>query len=230
MFDVFDEWGNYVGRFTPSGGILQGLLGVLVLIIAWSVGILVYSFFRLVVRGFQSAIAGEWVSALGYWSGPMIVSIIIGTLLLGGNVSALVAHNQQLKQDAQTTQAITQLEQNPPISVSASRGPCPNDAVCSWGNVGPYVVINVENSWSGSVTVHPTDLSGPTCFLLPDSEALPIEMSAGSKSTFYCADFYTDLSKVDNICLTFEYNISSNDPMHIYHPSVNICRNLPVSQ
>lgn len=62
-FDVFDEWGNYMGKFTPSGG-FDGCLATIAVMIAIQITVLILILFRIVTEGFKALFRGEWKSAM----------------------------------------------------------------------------------------------------------------------------------------------------------------------
>lgn len=56
-FNVFDEWGNYMGKFTPAGE-GDGCLSAIALLSLGTVGFLVYLLARLVTSLYDRAVAG----------------------------------------------------------------------------------------------------------------------------------------------------------------------------
>lgn len=74
-FDVFDEWGSYVGKFTPAGGGWDGCLFAIAMLFLWTVGFLVYLLVKLVVQGFRAAGRKEWDKAAAYWAVPGLIVV-----------------------------------------------------------------------------------------------------------------------------------------------------------
>lgn len=93
-FNVFDEWGNYVGRFTPSGkGTADSIIMFFAVIILWTIGFLVYLFIKLVVEGFRAAAEGNWGKAVLNWAIPVL--LLVGPVF----VSTVEARTKQVAQE-----------------------------------------------------------------------------------------------------------------------------------
>ncbi len=58
-FNVFDEWGNYVGKFKPEGGGFEGCLMMIVLIFAGILVFGVYIFVKATLIGLEGLITGD---------------------------------------------------------------------------------------------------------------------------------------------------------------------------
>jgi hypothetical protein len=76
-FNVFDEWGNYVGKFTPSGGGENAIIMFIVVILLWVFGFLVYALFRLLQEGLRALFHGKWITAALYLSPFLVVTLMI---------------------------------------------------------------------------------------------------------------------------------------------------------
>jgi len=100
-FDVFDEWGSYVGKFTPAGGGWDGCLFAIAMLILWTVGFLVYLLVRLVVQGFRAAGRKEWDKAVEYWAIPgLVVGVFFLALASSAATQAAEERERQLYQEA----------------------------------------------------------------------------------------------------------------------------------
>jgi hypothetical protein len=82
-FDVFDEWGNFIGRFTAIGSGANNCAVMLALLITGVVVSIIYMLFRLIVEGFKALFTGRFGMALLYWAIPLI--LIAGVLNLNYN-------------------------------------------------------------------------------------------------------------------------------------------------
>ena len=68
QFSVFDEWGNKVGEFIPTGGGLgDTVIMIFVLILAWVFGFVIYLFIKLIIKGFEAISDERWDEAVAYW-------------------------------------------------------------------------------------------------------------------------------------------------------------------
>jgi len=113
-FDVFDEWGSYVGKFTPAGGGWDGCLFAIAMLILWTVGFLVYLLVRLVVQGFRAAGRKEWDKAVEYWAIPgLVVGVFFLALASSAATQAAEERERQLYQEArQRDQVVWTLSDN----------------------------------------------------------------------------------------------------------------------
>lgn len=77
-FNVFDEWGNKVGEYTPTGGSgVDGLIMVVAMIFLWTIGFVAYTFVRLTVKGLEALAKHEYQKAFKYLFVPCFVILII---------------------------------------------------------------------------------------------------------------------------------------------------------
>lgn len=129
-FNVFDEWGNKVGEYTPTGGSgADGLIMIIVMIYLWTIGFLIYTFFRLIEQGVKEANLGNWNKAVNYliWPGITICIIIYGILI------APAIHKQQEYQFEQgAIKEADLLTNNPPITITITDGSCPQEIDCTF--------------------------------------------------------------------------------------------------
>lgn len=96
-FDVFDEWGNFVGKFTPSGGGFEGLFMIMALIFLWVFGFVIYLVVKLIIqlirKGSRAVSERKWglaIACFGILIAPLL--LFMGTILgsLGVRASSLV--------------------------------------------------------------------------------------------------------------------------------------------
>lgn len=62
--NVFDEWGNFVGRVRPSGGGIDGVFFLLGLVSLGIIAFLVYLLIKLVISGFKALANRQWGMAV----------------------------------------------------------------------------------------------------------------------------------------------------------------------
>lgn len=91
-FDVFDEWGNWVGKFEPAGGGANGFLMGIVVMVAVGLAFTVYAVVKILVvatiEGFKSLFRLEFGKALLYLSPLIVLSSIffLLTSLVAGSI------------------------------------------------------------------------------------------------------------------------------------------------
>jgi hypothetical protein len=96
-FDVFDEYGQYVGRIAPSGqGALDSCFMLLAVILLWMFGFLIYALIRLLIEGFKALGKGEIGKAVRYLIIPAVL-LFVGVILLLSNASSAAARQDQEK-------------------------------------------------------------------------------------------------------------------------------------
>lgn len=77
-FNVFDEWGNKVGEYTPTGGSgVDGLIMVVAIIFLWTIGFAVYTVVRLTIKGFEVLVKRDYKNAFKYLIVPGTIVLII---------------------------------------------------------------------------------------------------------------------------------------------------------
>lgn len=122
-FNVFDEWGTYVGKFTPAGGGFDGCLFAIAMLLLWTVGFLVYLLVRLVVQGFRAASRKEWDQAAKYWAVPgLIVAWFVLSLASAAATQAAEERERQLYQEAGQRDQGTLSDTNEAITVERVDG------------------------------------------------------------------------------------------------------------
>lgn len=89
-FNVFDEWGKTIGKFTPKGGGLDGLFMIFTLIFVGIIGFAIYAIFRVIIEGFSALGKKNWNKAILYLIPLWLPLLIIITVGLGISVQALV--------------------------------------------------------------------------------------------------------------------------------------------
>lgn len=159
-FNVFDEWGNYVGKFTPTGsGFGDAILMVIAMIVLWTIGFLIFSFIKLIANGFKAAKKGDWENALMYWTVPGLLTFFLVASLIGGAVTVAAEERQRQEVEEQRQQeiqqAIEQLRQDLPslVTVTGVRRMKLED-IQGPGSVHDnniYVVFTVMNNWKGPI-------------------------------------------------------------------------------
>lgn len=77
MKDLFDEYGNFVGRFEPSGGGFEGFFFLIGVVFLWAFGFLIYLFFKLIINGFKAMGRGDWGKALQYLLIPSLATFML---------------------------------------------------------------------------------------------------------------------------------------------------------
>lgn len=89
-FNVFDEWGNKVGEYTPTGGGANSLFLFLAILLLWTIGFAVYTVVRLTVKGFEALVKQDYKSAFKYLivPGTIILMILcqIGFVMVGSQM------------------------------------------------------------------------------------------------------------------------------------------------
>lgn len=93
-FNVFDEWGNYVGKFSPSGGGFDGCLFAIALIVLWTVGFAIYLLAKMLIKGIKALAGGDVLNAIKYLAIPMLLLTIL-SLNLMADVSKTKARQKQ---------------------------------------------------------------------------------------------------------------------------------------
>lgn len=86
-FDVFDELGNKVGEFVPSGEDGEGLFGCLLIVALFVVGLPIYGLVWLVNKGLKAVQEGDKGKALSYLALPSFLVVFIGCALLSNWVN-----------------------------------------------------------------------------------------------------------------------------------------------
>lgn len=97
-FDVFDEWGNWVGKFTPEDS-SGGVVGTIVLLFVGILLFAVYAFFKLIYDGFKALFRGELLKACLYFTPiwmtllyVLFVSTVVGgQVLMSRNISNMIS-------------------------------------------------------------------------------------------------------------------------------------------
>lgn len=74
-FNVFDEWGNRVGKFTPTGsGCGDSIAMAFALMFLWTIGFVIYALIWLITNGIKSIAEGKLTRGMAFL-------IIPGTLV-----------------------------------------------------------------------------------------------------------------------------------------------------
>ena len=114
---VFDEWGNKVGKFVPTGsGLLDTLIIIIVFLILWTVGLLIFLLVKMIVRGFKALFHREWGRAFLYLAIPGALILTAG-IWLTNSYNAFAQQKRppiQQVQQPQIQQAQQPQQQTPP--------------------------------------------------------------------------------------------------------------------
>jgi len=186
-FDVFDEWGSYVGKFTPAGGGWDGCFFAIAMLILWTIGFLVYLLVRLVVQGFRAAGRREWDKAAAYWAIPGLIAFVFVAMMVSGVVTGVAqeSERQALEQQQQEQQQefdllvregrlleITRVRNEIPLGEGVGCG-----SSCSGFVYGEYEITNLSDftleAWSNWWSCN-----------FPDG----VTVGPGQRMTVYCAE------------------------------------------
>jgi hypothetical protein len=110
-FDVYDEWGNFLGTFTRAGSATDNIAVLIAFVIIGVILSVIYMLIRLIIEGFRALTEGRLDKALGYWAIPL--------LLVAGILYANI--NKSLETKKENTR-LSQLEQS--ITIDYQLGSC----------------------------------------------------------------------------------------------------------
>ena len=96
-FNVFDEWGNYVGKFTPRGGSADGFIAIIAVIFLWVFGFAIYLIFKMIKNGFKALVEGRWIAAIFYLSPIWITLFAVTFAITSASASAIPSFLSELK-------------------------------------------------------------------------------------------------------------------------------------
>jgi len=145
---VFDEWGVEVGKFIPTGsGCLDSIFLFIALVIAWTIGFLIYLFIKLIVKGFRAAKEGDWEGAIGYWLVPGLLTFFLLASLISGAVNVAAEQHQRQKEGIEVPKSLITF-------VRVGKG----KDITSVVDTGYYVVTN--NSTHLRLTLFSPDCGG----------------------------------------------------------------------
>lgn len=193
-FNVFDEWGNYVGKFTPAGsGFGDAIFMMIAMIILWTIGFLIYLFIKLIVNGFKAAKEEDWGRAIGYWVVPGLLIFFFAVSLIGGAANAAAEERQQQQQQQAKESEVQWALQNKDEAVTLTkiRGGmswienC--NSLCKDNVFGEYKFTNnLQLNTLFVTTPHRID-NGPTC-KWRWAYRLEAKVKPGQSITFYCVE------------------------------------------
>ncbi len=239
-FDVFDEWGNWVGKFTPAGaGAGYGCLLLVALILVGVIGFFVYLLIKvmiiLITEGYQAAKKKEWGKVLVCF-GVIALPFVLFFVLLSSTVAVSVAqqHEQELK-EKRVQQEIRELEANPPITVNVWKGACTSrqSSDCPLGDKVTHIFIEVTNDWRGEVggkidatreggkSISPAWVSCNNSLVLLPRETR--KLTCGAPALWGGSEV---VNSIERVCITFFFKVSSDDPMFQHEPRPVICRDV----
>lgn len=158
MKDLFDEYGNFVGRFEPSGGGFEGFFFLIGVVFLWAFGFLIYLFFKLIINGFKAMGRGDWGKALAYLIVPGVI-VLLGTLSVVGVIAASAVGEMERRQaeqlrQQQISQELAEIEEKFPVTISnAMRVSCQDDRArgrCIERDE-IYILYTITNDWRSSI-------------------------------------------------------------------------------
>jgi len=76
-YNVFDEWGNFLGKFRPSGASEAGCAFIVTAIIVSIFGFLIFALVKMTIRGVKAAMHGETGVAIANLAIPGILVIAV---------------------------------------------------------------------------------------------------------------------------------------------------------
>ncbi|HTK03153.1 MAG TPA: hypothetical protein VL401_00040 [Alphaproteobacteria bacterium] len=104
-FNIFDEWGNFQGKFVPEGGGMNGCLGIIALIIAGVLIFGIYIVIRSLFEGFKSLSPIQRIFVmLGTGLTLTILCSVFGLSLLVRNYQSELLEQKRETQLANSTQ------------------------------------------------------------------------------------------------------------------------------
>lgn len=151
-FDVFDEWGNLIGKFTPRGsGCLDTIALILVLLLLWTIGFFIYLLIKLTINGFKALLAGKWGQALINLAIPGILGLSACFLIVSGTVNAIAQQQQKQSFEKAYEQEIQWVKNNPDKVMTFTRinsvcndyiDPCEESNKKIYVMYGKYEIVN----------------------------------------------------------------------------------------
>ncbi len=220
-FNVFDEWGNNVGKFTPTGvGLENGCLMIVTLIIAWTLGFFIYALFRLIGKGFQEVGRGDWGKAMMYWAVPGLLAGGVCFSIFSVMVASAAQQYQHQLIQQQAQRDVQELANNPPIDLKAWKGKCTSDHNdCPWGDEPTYLFIEIKNRYDKPIKVRLLDYF---C-----NKFVMDTIAPGETGSFACVGKKkSQIDQMDEFCTEISYQLSNQDPMYYLYPKSRLCSEL----
>lgn len=252
---VFDEWGMEVGKFIPAGsGCLDSIFLFIALVIAWTIGFLIYLFIKLIVKGFSAAKEGDWENALMYWLVPGLLAFFLVASMIGGVATAAAEQRQRQKAEEQrqqeVQQALEQLRQDPLSLVTVTNVKRQRqEDIRGSGSVHDnniYVVFTVTNNWRGPVSFRVDERDIGERFSGDGSRKLSCWLASAlepfEKRRVACDDLSVRLDSsgrnlelregyenpLKELCVRFELNVSRSDILWGETlPALRVCEEVP---
>jgi len=81
---VYDEWGNYIGKFIPSNS--DSIFFLIGLVFLWTIGFVIFLFFRFTIKGIKEALEGNFLRSFLNLLVP-ISMILIGSTIYYFDIS-----------------------------------------------------------------------------------------------------------------------------------------------
>lgn len=205
-FNVFDEWGNKVGEYTPTGGSgVDGLLMIVAMIFLWTIGFLIYTFFRLIGQGIKEVKLGNWSKAVGYLIFPMILVVVMTFLYISETVIAPKVREQQFQKIDQKARDDAKFLDSNPVDILITK---------EYG----YLSVEFENNWKNPVKVNSlalgTTSSYQYAYRSTTGQNGPIVVPPGSKIVIKYLNNYSyenTISATTSLCVSYEFVIDNYD-------------------
>lgn len=119
-FDVFDEWGNFVGKFTRAGAGGEGCFLTIAVMIVATFAFAVYLLVKLTVEGFRAAFQKKWDKAVLYWLAPGLTALFLVVSMM--TAAATQANEVRLEKARSEEIAWAQQEPNAAFTVVRTGG------------------------------------------------------------------------------------------------------------
>lgn len=185
-FDVFDEWGGYLGRFIPAGGgCANSIILVIALLIMWTIGFAFYLIFKLttgIIKELLKTRAGKITLVVV----PTIAALLsVGLILLTVISSGVREAQAREKAEAQTRSIEGWIESFALVEFSgrARRIGC---AGSSWDCPGVKLELELTGNWSDPIVVNSVEPEKVLCNLDQQSVVNP-----GQAFVLMCTDSST---------------------------------------
>lgn len=160
-FNVFDEWGNYVGKFTPAGsGFGDTILMLIAMLILWTIGFSIYLFFKLIIEGFKAAARMEWGKAALYWAIPGLITAVFVAMMASGMATAVAQERRQVREAQEAREFVDLARRGQLVHVERIRSASTEESGCSgtqcsfvfgkyeFTNTTGDLVLLIEASWA----------------------------------------------------------------------------------
>jgi hypothetical protein len=220
--DLFDEWGNFVGKFEPSG---DGCLISLAIYPALLIMFIIIMIFKIIIDAFGLGIKkckeGKLVEGLLILGGmtSIFLLIIFGIPALDKanqhadmirEIDNKIAYNRQIEEVKNQLKAT--------IDFNAKKGPCPIEGanLCSIGDKETYIIINVLNKSTKDKGVY-VWVSDP--YNTDDYKWIPANER---KLLIYKRVGPYSVEEINNVCISLSFDINSGK-----YIEEELCQDIP---